>query len=57
MNRKMQSWCAELDMKALAYAVIYGCDLSVDQFAAAHCLEADELEQVRELLAPQGVGV
>src|SRR5437764_1058340 len=57
MNRKMQFWYAELYLKSLAYAVVYGCDLSVEQFAAAHCLEADELEELRELLERQGVGI
>ena len=57
MNRKMTTWYAEHYMKALAYAVVYGCDLSVAQFAAAHCLETDELEQLRELLERQGVAI
>jgi hypothetical protein len=57
MNRKMTVWYAELYLKALAYAVVYGCPLSIEQFSAAHCLEADELEELRALLERQGVGI
>jgi hypothetical protein len=44
-------------MRALSYAVVYGCNLSVEQFAAAHALDSDEAEQLREHLASRGVGV
>jgi hypothetical protein len=57
MTRKGLIWYEALYMKALAYAVVYGCGLSVEQFAAAHALEADELEQLREHLERQGFGI
>ena len=57
MTRKGLIWYEALYMKALAYAVVYGCNLTVEQFCAAHALEADELEQLREHLERQGFGV
>jgi hypothetical protein len=57
MNRKTLIWYEGRYMAALAYAVVYGCDLSVDQFAAAHCLDSDELDQLRAKLESHGVNV
>jgi hypothetical protein len=57
MNRKWLRWYEALYLKALAYAQVYGCDLSMEQFSAAHALEADELEQLREHMERQGFGV
>jgi hypothetical protein len=57
MTRKGLCWYEAAYMKALSYAVVYGCNLSVEQFAAAHALDADELEQLREHLASHGVNV
>jgi hypothetical protein len=57
MTHKHLIWYEALFFKALAYAVVYGCDLTVEQFAAAHTLEADELEQLRAHLENRGVSV
>jgi hypothetical protein len=57
MNRKWLRWYEALYLKAMAYAQVYGCDLSVEQFCAAHVLEADELEQLREHLEFHGFDV
>jgi hypothetical protein len=57
MTRKGLLWYEALYLKALAYAVVYGTGLTVEQFAAAHALEADELEQLREHMERQGFGV
>ena len=57
MTRKGLIYYEGFYMKALAYAVVIGCELSVEQFAAAHALEADELEQLREHLERQGFGI
>ena len=35
MNRKWVRWYESLYMTALSYAVVYGCNLTVEQFAAA----------------------
>ncbi len=55
MSRKMLDWYESLYMRALGYAVMYGCNLSVEQFAAAHGLEADELQELRTHLERLGV--
>ena len=57
MNPKWLKWYEGRFMAALAYAQAYGCTLSVEQFAAAHTLEADELDQLRVQLERHGVGV
>jgi len=57
MTRKALLAYEELYFRALAYAVVYGCGLSVEQFAAAHGLDAEELAQLRDHLQAQGVGV
>ena len=57
MNRKTLLAYESLYMRALGYAVVYGCSLDLVQFAAAHGLEADEREQLREHMERQGVGV
>jgi hypothetical protein len=57
MNRKWLRFYEALFLKALAYAQVYGCDLSVEQFCSAHVLEADELAQLREHMERQGFGV
>ena len=50
MNYKWLRWYEAQYLKALAYAQVYDCDLSIEQFCAAHVLEADELEQLRPAL-------
>jgi hypothetical protein len=57
MNRKVLLAYEAQYFRALAYAVVYGCGLSVEQFAAAHGLDREELEQLRDHLAAKGVGV
>jgi hypothetical protein len=57
MNRKWLRWYEERYMAALAYAQVYGCNLSVEQFAAAHALDTDELDQLRAHLESHGVNV
>ncbi len=57
MNRKWLRWYEGQYLKALSYAVVYGCNLTVEQFAAAHALESDELEQLRARLESHGVGL
>ena len=57
MNRKWLKWYEALFLKALAYSQIYGTDLSLEQFCAAHVLEADELQQLREHLEFHGFDV
>ena len=57
MNRKALVWYESLYMRALSYAVVYGCDLSVEQFAAAHALDSDELAMLQAQLEKHGVNV
>ena len=57
MTIKALRWHEEQYMRALSYAIVYGCGLSVEQFAAAHALDIDELEQLRAYLESHGVGV
>ena len=57
MNRKALEALGLRYLKALDYATFYHCDLSVDQFAAAMCLDPDEAEELREHLERKGVGV
>jgi hypothetical protein len=57
MTRKSLIWFEAAYMKALSYAVVYGCNLTVEQFAAAYALDADELEQLRAHLESHGVNV
>jgi hypothetical protein len=57
MNRKWLRWYESQYLKALSYAVVYDCNLTVEQFAAAHALESDELEQLREHLEFNGIGI
>jgi hypothetical protein len=57
MNSKALAQFENQYMRALAYAVVYGCTLGVEQFAAAHALDPDELEQLRAQLEKHGVNV
>ena len=57
MTRKGLYSYEALYMKALAYAVVYGCGLTVEQFGAAYFLDADELEQLRLHLESRGVNL
>lgn len=57
MNPKLLRWYESRYMAAMAYAQVYGCNISVEQFAAAHILDSDELEQLRAQLEVHGVGV
>ena len=57
MTRKGLCWYEAAYMKALSYAVVYGCNLSSGAIRAAHALEADELEQLRAHLESHGVGI
>ncbi len=57
MNHKALAMLEAQYMRGLSYAVVYGCDLSVEQFAAALALDPEELEQLREVLERHGVGV
>jgi hypothetical protein len=57
MNPKALAQLETEYMRALSYAVVYGCTLSVEQFAAAHALDPDELEQLRAQLQKHGVNV
>ena len=57
MNPKALAQLENQYMRALAYAVLYGCSLSVEQFAAAHALDSDELEALRAQLEKHGVNV
>jgi len=55
MTRKSLCWFEALYLKALSYAVVYGCNLTVEQFSAAHTLDEDEMEQLRDHLASHGI--
>ena len=57
MNPKALAQLEARYMRALGYAVLYGCDLSPEQFAAAHELDSADLDQLREQLERHGVGV
>ena len=57
MNRKMLRSYESRFMASMAYAQVYGCSISLEQFAAAHILDSDELEQLRAQLESHGVGV
>ena len=57
MTIKALGWHEGQYMRALSYAIVYGCNLTVEQFAAAHALDPDELDQLRAYLESHGVGV
>ena len=55
MNRKSLIALESQFMRALSYAILYGCTLSVEQFAAVLALDSEELEALRAHLEKQGV--
>lgn len=57
MNRKTLAALEGLYMRALSHAILYGCSLNVEQFAASHALDPEELDALRTHLEAQGVGV
>ncbi len=57
MNRKSLIVLESQFMRALSYAILYGCTLSVEQFAAVLALDSEELEALRAHLEKQGVAV
>ena len=57
MNRKSLIALESQYMRALSYAILYGCTLSVEQFAAVLALDSEELEALRAHLEKQGVAV
>jgi hypothetical protein len=57
MTRKALVWYEEQYFRALSYAIVFRCSLSVEQFAAAHLLDPDELEEWQAYLESQGVGI
>jgi hypothetical protein len=57
MNRKMLIVLECQYMRALGYAILFHCSLSVEQFAAAHWLDPDELDALKTFLESHGVGV
>jgi len=50
MSRKSLHHWAELYLSACQFASMYKLDLSLEQFAAAHCLEPDELAELHLFL-------
>jgi hypothetical protein len=44
-------------MNALGLAVLYKCTMTVEQFAAAHGLDPEELAELKRHLESHGVGV
>ena len=57
MSRKALAALEDQYMRALNHAILFGCPLSVEQFAAAHALDPEELEELSEYLQNHGVGV
>ncbi len=52
--KSLRHW-AELYLSACQFASMYKLDLSLEQFAAAHCLESDDLEELRQYLEKGGI--
>ncbi len=48
-TKSLRHW-AEAWYAACQYANVYNVELSLAQFAASHCLEAAELEELEEFL-------
>jgi hypothetical protein len=44
-------------LKAANHAILFGCSLSVEQFAASLALDPDELDELRAHLDAKGVAV
>jgi hypothetical protein len=57
MTTKMLAALESQYLKAANHAILFGCGLSVEQFASALCLDPDELEELRAHLDRKGVGV
>ncbi len=57
MSRKALTALESQYMRALSYAILFRCSLSVEQFAAAHALDPDELDALRDHLERRGVNV
>ena len=57
MTRKALAALESQYMRALSYAILFRCSLSVEQFAASHALDPEELEELSEYLQNNGVGV
>lgn len=55
MSRKALVWYEEQYLDALGYAQVLGCSLSLDQFAAAHRLEPQERDELREYCEARGI--
>jgi hypothetical protein len=52
--KSLRHW-AELYLSACAYAINYKVELTLTQFAAAHCLDSTELEELRGYIEDSGV--
>ena len=57
MNPKALAQLEQQYMRALGFAVLYSCDLTPEQFAAAHELDRADLNELREQLERHGVGI
>jgi len=54
MSRKTLAWHYDDYLEALAYATVLGCDLSLEQYAAALHFEPAELDELREEVERKG---
>ena len=57
MTRKALVALESQYMRALSYAILFGCSLSPEQFAASHAMDPEELDALKEFLESHGVGV
>jgi hypothetical protein len=57
MTRKALALLEGQYVRALSYASLYHCTLTMEQFAAAHALDPEELEALRTHLEKHGVGI
>ena len=57
MTRKALAALESQYMRALNYAILFGCSLSVEQFAASHAMDAEELDALKDHLESRGVNL
>jgi hypothetical protein len=57
MTAKMLALLESQYLRAVTYAVLYQCSLSVEQFAASVALDPEELDALRAHLDGKGIGI
>jgi hypothetical protein len=55
MSRKALTALESQYMRALSYAILFRCSLTVEQFAASHAMDPEELDALKDHLESRGV--